>query len=74
MYFLLSLNYKFFTKSPKEFIHLIQKNDTKHVIDGFEIAMRLEEDGSYFQELSNLCLNALLFQIHLSHVLYHFFG
>lgn len=57
MKILLSINYKFFEKTPNELVKFIKKIDVNHHIKGFEIYFDFENEEhiNYIKNLSFLC-------------------
>lgn len=54
---ILSINYKFFEISPKEFIDIIIKNDEQNLIRGFEVATKLSDEEEYLKEFTKSATN-----------------
>lgn len=67
MNILLSINKKFFEKTPEELVKLIKKYDNKKIIKGFEMYINFEEENerNYMREICKLCKKeSYIFQIH----------
>lgn len=51
---ILSINYKFFEISPKEFIDIVVKNDKQNLIRGFEAVTKSKDEEEYLKKFAKI--------------------
>ena len=54
----LSINKKFFIKSPKELIELIKEYDINKIISGFEVYVQNRDEETYLKRFSKYAIES----------------